>query len=128
MNRVCPNVRHENITLWSFSWRLKFIRSQFPLPMALNSEQKEIFIQYSQQVLYVHARRVLSIYTCMIFILRETRTTVREWACCHSVQCSDWLFVQVQVQVQNHAQNCFNCKVWAGMYNNCEKSLRCQSV
>jgi hypothetical protein len=84
MNRVCPNVRHENITLWSFSWRLKFIRSQFPLPMALNSEQKEIFIQYSQQVLYVHARRVLSIYTCMIFILRETRTTVREWAC--------WLF------------------------------------
>ena len=37
MNRVCPNVRHENITLWSSSWRLKFIHSQFPLPMALNS-------------------------------------------------------------------------------------------
>ena len=36
MNRVCPNVRHENITLWS-SWRLKFIHSQFPLPMTLNS-------------------------------------------------------------------------------------------
>ena len=35
--RVCPNVRHENITLWSSSWRLKFIHSQFPLPMALNS-------------------------------------------------------------------------------------------
>ena len=30
----------------------------------------------------MHARRVLSIYTCMIVILRETRTTVREWACC----------------------------------------------
>jgi hypothetical protein len=29
----------------------------------------------------VHARRVLSIHTCMTFILRETRTTVREWAC-----------------------------------------------
>jgi hypothetical protein len=37
MNRVCPNVRHGNITLWSSSWRLKFIPSQFPLPMALNS-------------------------------------------------------------------------------------------
>jgi hypothetical protein len=37
MNRVCPNVRHENITLWSSSWRLKFIHSQFPLPMSLNS-------------------------------------------------------------------------------------------
>jgi hypothetical protein len=37
MNHVCPNVRHENITLWSSSWRLKFIHSQFPLPMALNS-------------------------------------------------------------------------------------------
>ena len=37
MNRVCPNVRHENITLWSSSCRLKFIHSQFPLPMALNS-------------------------------------------------------------------------------------------
>ena len=37
MNRVCPNVRHENITLWSSSWRLKFINSQFPLPLALNS-------------------------------------------------------------------------------------------
>ena len=37
MNRVCPNVRHENITLWSSSWQLKFIHSQFPLPMALNS-------------------------------------------------------------------------------------------
>ena len=37
MNRVCPNVRHENITFWSSSWRLKFIHSQFPLPMALNS-------------------------------------------------------------------------------------------
>ena len=37
MNRVCPNVRHENITLWSSSWRLKFIHSQFPLPMALDS-------------------------------------------------------------------------------------------
>ena len=36
MNRVCPNVRYENITLWSFSWRLKFIHSQFPLLMALN--------------------------------------------------------------------------------------------
>ena len=47
----------------------------------MNCKQKEIFIQYSQRVLYVHARRVLSIYTCMIFILRETRTTVHEWAC-----------------------------------------------
>jgi hypothetical protein len=28
---------YENITLWSSSWRLKFIHSQFPLPMALNS-------------------------------------------------------------------------------------------
>jgi hypothetical protein len=37
MNHVCPNVRHENITLWSSSWQLKFIHSQFPLPMALNS-------------------------------------------------------------------------------------------
>ena len=37
MNHVCPNVRHDNITLWSSSWRLKFIHSQFPLPMALNS-------------------------------------------------------------------------------------------
>ena len=37
IDRVCPNVRHENITLWSSSWRLKFIHSQFPLPMALNS-------------------------------------------------------------------------------------------
>ena len=37
MNHVCPNVRHENITLWSSSCRLKFIHSQFPLPMALNS-------------------------------------------------------------------------------------------
>jgi hypothetical protein len=37
MNRVCPNVRHENITLWSSSWQLKFIYSQFPLPKALNS-------------------------------------------------------------------------------------------
>ena len=37
MNRVCPNVRHENITLWSSSCRLKFIHSQFPLSMALNS-------------------------------------------------------------------------------------------
>ena len=37
MNRVWPNVCHENITLWSSSWRLKFIHSQFPLPMALNS-------------------------------------------------------------------------------------------
>jgi hypothetical protein len=25
---VCPNVRHENITLWSSRWRLKFIHSQ----------------------------------------------------------------------------------------------------
>jgi len=37
MNCVCPNVRHENISLWSSSWRLKFIHSQFPLPIALNS-------------------------------------------------------------------------------------------
>ena len=35
--RVCPNVRHENIILWLSSWRLKFIHSQFPLPMSLNS-------------------------------------------------------------------------------------------
>ena len=48
----------------------------------VNCKQKVICIQYSQRVLYVHARRVLSIYTCMSFILRETRTTVREWACC----------------------------------------------
>ena len=48
----------------------------------VNCKQRVIFIQYSQRVLYVHARRVLSIYTCMSFILRETRTTVREWACC----------------------------------------------
>jgi hypothetical protein len=38
MNRVCPNVRHENISLWSSSWRLKFIHSQFPLPMALTRD------------------------------------------------------------------------------------------
>ena len=37
IDRVCPNVHHENITLWSSSWRLKFIHSQFPLPMALDS-------------------------------------------------------------------------------------------
>ena len=37
VKRVCPNVRHENITLWSSSCRLKFIHSQFPLPMALKS-------------------------------------------------------------------------------------------
>ena len=44
--------------------------------------KRYFFIQCSQWVLYVHARRVLSIHTCMTFILRETRTTVREWACC----------------------------------------------
>jgi hypothetical protein len=47
----------------------------------VNCKQKVFFIQCSQWVLYVHARRVLSIHTCMNFILRETRTTVREWAC-----------------------------------------------
>jgi hypothetical protein len=47
----------------------------------VNCKQKVFFIKCSQRVLYVHARRVLSIHMCMTFILRETRTTVREWAC-----------------------------------------------
>jgi hypothetical protein len=36
-NIGAPFKSHENITLWLSSWRLKFIHSQCPLPMALNS-------------------------------------------------------------------------------------------
>jgi hypothetical protein len=64
--------------------QLSKLYNGYPLYFEVNCKQKEIVIQYSQQVLYLHARRVLSIYTCMSFILRETCTTVREWACCHT--------------------------------------------
>ena len=69
-------LRLDNITEINQSEQLYYMYFE------VNCKQKVIFIQYSQQVLYVYARRVLSIYTCMSFILRETRTTVREWACC----------------------------------------------
>jgi len=39
----------------------------------VNCKQKEIFIVFTTGSFN---------YTCMIFILRETRTAVHEWACC----------------------------------------------
>ena len=41
-----------------------------------------IFIVLTAGSLRVHTQGSFK-YTCMIFILRETRTAVREWACCY---------------------------------------------
>ena len=47
----------------------------------VNCKQKVIFIVLTMGSLRARTQGFFN-YTCMLFILRETRTAVREWACC----------------------------------------------